>query len=337
MPTNKQLQVCETSALGTVETSSTPGQHRFKVKIIEGDRWGSSGYYPATVLKSDGPKVFTEGTQMYLNHPSYSDEWDQPERKVQDIIGVLSSDATYDEATKALYAEATVFSHYAAMVQEIAPHVGMSIRAYATADEGEMDGQYGDIITGFIKAESVDLVTRAGAGGAIVGVIESAFKKTGNSGQRPAPQLVKSANEGSSNKETNMADSITPEQAKALTDAMTGLTTALTQEAAARKAAQEAAEAPEPIDPLAVAQAITESGLPTVMHADVTNAVRAGQPVAEAVAATKARYDAIVAEAKGTKTPATAPVVAFTAPAGTGTVGVSEADRARYASYLLGK
>lgn len=328
--TVKQTQVREATALGAVSQSSTPNQHRFQVRIIEGDRWGSSGYYPATVLRTDGPKVFTEGTQMYLNHPSWTDEFDQPERRVQDIIGVLSSDATYDEASKSLTAEATVFSHYASMINEIAPHIGVSIRALATAEEGEMDGQFGDIITGFIKAESVDVVTKAGAGGAILSVVESAFNK--------ASGVVRSASQSrqETTKETGMSDTtISTEQATALTSAMSALTEALVKDQADRKAAQEAANAPKPIDPLAVARALSESGIPAVMHVDVTNAIEAGKSVEEAVRDTKARYDEIVKGAR--ETAGSAPstfVIGTPQPVGASTM-VNEAEKLN--RYLLGK
>jgi hypothetical protein len=56
------------------------------LKIIDAG-WGSSGYYSADVLKRDGPKVFTSGLHMYLDHPSVTEEADRPERSVKDLAG----------------------------------------------------------------------------------------------------------------------------------------------------------------------------------------------------------------------------------------------------------
>ena len=326
----KQLQVVETAALGSVEKSSTPGQHRFKIRVIEGDRWGSSGYYAAAMLASEGPKTFVEGTQMYLNHPSWSDEFDQPERRVQDIIGVLSSDATYDEASKSLVAEATIFSHYAGMINEIAPHVGVSIRALATAEYGEMNGIEGDIITGFLKAESVDVVTHAGAGGAILQAIESA-----------RPKMLGSAPATTPIKETKMADttvSLSADQASALTTAMTALTEALTREAAERQAAKDAREQADKPTAAAIATALAESGIPAVMYQEVTVAIESGTAVADAVKASKDRYDAIVAEARRS---AGTPFVIGTPQSGSEsgdfTAKLSEAEDAKFRRFVLGK
>lgn len=271
--TNKML-ITETASLGTVAPDAKSG--KFLIQIIEGDRWGSSGYYPGQVIEKDGPRVFGVGTQMYLNHPSLTEEYDQPERRVEDLIGVISSTPVWDDGAKTLTAEATIFTHYAPMIKEIMSAVGVSIRAYATAEEGEVEGRYGPIITGFISAESVDVVTKAGAGGAILSAIESAV------GRKPAKK----------HEEVKMAEAnLSPEQATALTTAMQGLADEL-------KLAREARnKKTEEVDPLAVAQEVTkavaEAGLPAVMHTDVFAAVRGGKDVAEAVRLTKERYEEI--------------------------------------------
>jgi hypothetical protein len=66
------------------------------IKIIQAGQ-GSSGYYPADVLKRDGPKVFTAGTQIYLDHPSVSEESNRPERSVRDLAGSLTGPAAWKE------------------------------------------------------------------------------------------------------------------------------------------------------------------------------------------------------------------------------------------------
>lgn len=50
-------------SLGSAKETSTG---KYRIRIIEGDRWGSSGYYPSAVIERDGPRVFASGTQMFL-------------------------------------------------------------------------------------------------------------------------------------------------------------------------------------------------------------------------------------------------------------------------------
>jgi hypothetical protein len=50
----------------------------------------------------------------------------------------------------------------------------MSIRASGTAESGERDGRTGPVITSLTEGVSVDVVTRAGAGGKLVALLESA-------------------------------------------------------------------------------------------------------------------------------------------------------------------
>jgi hypothetical protein len=146
------------------------------IKIIQ-PGWGSSGFYPAEVLERDGPRVFTKGLHTYWDHPSVSEEKDRPERSLRDLAGVLTQDAHYDAnglAGPGLYGETRVTEQYRGSVADLAPHIGMSIRAYGKAREGEVDGRKGNIIEQLVSARSVDYVTLPGAGGQILELFESA-------------------------------------------------------------------------------------------------------------------------------------------------------------------
>ena len=139
--------------------------------------WGSSGYYAPAMLERDGPRVFTAGLHMYLDHPSVSEADDRPERSVRDLAGRLVSDARWDAngpAGPGLYADAEVFAPYRDVIGEIAPHIGVSIRASGAVTEGEAEGRKGRLVDRLVGAESVDWVTRAGAGGQVVTMLESA-------------------------------------------------------------------------------------------------------------------------------------------------------------------
>lgn len=139
--------------------------------------WGSSGFYPAEVLKRDGPQVFTKGTKMFWNHPTAAEEAARPERDLRDLAAELTSDATWDDSRPAgagLYARAKVFSPYQMAVNELAPHIGVSIRALGKVKSGIAEGKKGAVIQAISSAKSVDFVTSPGAGGKILELFEAA-------------------------------------------------------------------------------------------------------------------------------------------------------------------
>jgi hypothetical protein len=133
---------------------------------------GSSGYYPADVLQRDGPKVFGEGLHIYLDHPSVSDERDRPERSVKDLAGSLTGPAVWRE--DGLYAPVKFLPTVAPHIGAIAPISGMSIRASGKAGTRDIGGKKVRTIESIDIAHSVDVVTRAGAGGKVMDLIESA-------------------------------------------------------------------------------------------------------------------------------------------------------------------
>ncbi len=141
----------------------------YEIKLIAPGK-GSTAFYPAEVLKRDGPKVFTKETHVYVNHPTSAEESARPEGDVKNLAAVLTTDAVYYESHKngpGLYARMKVFADHATMVEEKAAHVGMSIRAAGIAESGQLkDGV--PVLKELVAAESVDIVTRAGAGGMIL-------------------------------------------------------------------------------------------------------------------------------------------------------------------------
>ncbi len=153
------------------------------VKVIA-PMWGSSGYYKPETLMRDGPKVFTRGTKMYVDHPTAREEAERPERSVRDLVAEFVEDAKYDSTGPfgpdgrslgpGLYARAKVFKPWQPFVEELAPHIGVSIRALGKAGQGEAEGRKGPIIEGISEVKSVDLVTVPGAGGKITTLFESA-------------------------------------------------------------------------------------------------------------------------------------------------------------------
>jgi hypothetical protein len=148
------------------------------IKIIT-PGWGTTGYYGEKVLERYGPVAFPKGTKMYWDHPTETEARERPERSLKDLAAELVNDAAYRKDGidgPGLYASAKVFEAYKAPVDELAAHIGTSIRAYGGASEGEAEGRKGQIIESIIPSvtNSIDFVTLPGAGGQIVSIFEAA-------------------------------------------------------------------------------------------------------------------------------------------------------------------
>lgn len=153
--------------LALIEASGTPSE--MEIKLIAPGA-GSSAFYPKEVLQRDGPKVFTKGTHVYVNHPTAAEEAARPEGDWHKLAGALSTDAYWKEDGKhgpGLYGKALFTSDYAPLVKEKAAFTGMSIRASGKAESGAKKNGL-PVLTELTSAESVDVVTRAGAGGMIL-------------------------------------------------------------------------------------------------------------------------------------------------------------------------
>jgi hypothetical protein len=165
----------------------------YEIKLIAPGK-GSSAFYPQEVLQRDGPKVFKAGTHVYLNHPTAAEESQRPEGDVANLAGVLTTTAVYHESHAkgpGLYGRMKVFADHAQMVEEKAAHVGMSIRASGIAESGKMrDGV--PVLKELTGAESVDVVTRAGAGGMILTeAARTANPNTGGAAEMDAAEVAK--------------------------------------------------------------------------------------------------------------------------------------------------
>lgn len=141
-----------------------------QIKLIAPGQ-GSSAFYPAEVLKRDGPKVFKAGTPMRIDHPTRAEEAARPEGSVKDWGAVLAKDAYWLDDHKqgpGLYSEIKPFSDHAQTIEEKGAYAGVSIRAngHALMEAGKPVMKNGvPVLASITSAEGVDMVTRAGAGG----------------------------------------------------------------------------------------------------------------------------------------------------------------------------
>lgn len=156
--------------------STTDSTGFMRIRIIS-PGWGSSGHYSPEVLKAAAP-LYKQGTHCFWNHPSRTEEHDRPERSLADLAGVLAEDARWSDSPEpGLYARVQVFAPYRDVVREMAPHIGISHRADGSTRKGSAEGRTGTIIEQINRVWSVDFVTVAGRGGAI---LESARQEVGD-------------------------------------------------------------------------------------------------------------------------------------------------------------
>lgn len=272
-----------TNSITLVESLAPTGSNsvgkRWRARIIEADRWGSSAYYPAEVLERDGARVFTNGLPMYLNHPSESEKYDRPERSVQDMVGKLVSDAVFEE--DGLYADVEFYDSFVTTINERAEDVGLSVRASGLTEDGEKDGRYGPILMGLLTAESVDVVTRAGAGGKLTSILESEREIAGTP--------IEENKEGTSVTDVTKEDFETfkSEFLTALTEAFNGLSESLKPAVEAVEEKTEVVEEAKKteVDVVAVATAVAEAELPAAAIARISGEVAKGVDLEEAVKA----------------------------------------------------
>ena len=147
------------------------------IKLIASDILGSSGYYPAEVLRRDGAIAFPKGTKILDTHihnnPVSSANMGQGV-SARDAFGELLEDAYYDENGidgAGLYARVLI---YEKVVEELGEDridaMMVSIFAGVEFEEGEIDGQETRIITKLLPTQinTVDIVVFGGADGRFV-------------------------------------------------------------------------------------------------------------------------------------------------------------------------
>lgn len=140
--------------------------------------WGSSGYYSKEVLKRDAAQIVPTGLHFYANHQTAQEAKDRPEGSIHDLMAVAATAGEYRDngpLGPGVYARAKALPHYAGYIEALAPHIGVSIRAIGDIEEaGEAEGRRGTIVRAITTPVSLDFVTKPGAGGRVLEILESA-------------------------------------------------------------------------------------------------------------------------------------------------------------------
>lgn len=276
------------------------GAGRYRIRIIAPGR-GSTGMYTAPNLAESAP-LFVPGTHMFFDHQTMTEDWERPERSVRDLAGVFESAAEI-MPDGSLEADIKVYPSVNGIIRERWTDIGVSINGWSV-DEIGPDG----VVPPLAGIQSVDFVTRAGAKGAVLEVLESDGR-----------WRVKNPPTPSNPTNTNVQEeqAVKPEDiCKAVSEAMAAAMPAAIKEAAALLAADQEkkvaeakkVEAPA-VDPYEAAAKVAEADdLPKEARARVMEAVKRGAGVDDAIEAERAYIKAI----------APAPVVREDAAAKTG-------------------
>jgi len=262
---------------------------------VKGSRWrsllisegkGSSGYYSAELLKEFGTKAFPKGTHVYFDHLGESEaEERRGSHSVKDLVGIIDDDPTFNEADNGLWGNVKFFDQHKALMEEIAPYVGLSIEAGGELDE---DGN----VTAFYESplNAVSVVPRAGRGGKLVELVES-FRESSDRIDTNTPSGTNAPDKNSERKPMNEQEikALAEALALAIEPKFAALTEALTPVAA------EPVE--KDVDEAAVVESAVEAGLSKASRVRVVEAVRAGVKPEDAVKAEKDLREQILAEA----------------------------------------
>lgn len=252
--------------------ASSLGDGKYRIRIIVPGQ-GSSGIYTAENLAESAP-LFKAGTEMFIDHPTETEEWERPERSIRDYAGVFLEDATVGE-DGALYTVCKVFSGVNELIKDKWEHIGVSINAWC-ADPISENG----IVPPIAGVRSVDFVTTAGAGGAITDLLES--NRNDN--------YVKEA--GMDKEIESKFDEMKASLIEALSSKLEAAVATI-QEAKAEEPTEEASVDVDSV--LEAGRKIAESGLPEAAIVRVREAVKAGADVDSALDSERAYLKEAVA------------------------------------------
>lgn len=252
--------------------ASSLGDGKYRIRIIVPGQ-GSSGIYTAENLAASAP-LFKAGTEMFIDHPTETEEWERPERSIRDYAGVFLEDASVGE-DGALYTVCKVFSGVNELIKDKWEHIGVSINAWC-ADPISENG----IVPPIAGVRSVDFVTTPGAGGAIVDLLES--NRNDN--------YVKEA--GMDKEIESKFDELKASLIEALGSKLEAAMATI-QEAKAQEPTEETSVDVDSV--LEAGRKIAESGLPEAAIVRVREAVKAGADVDSALESERAYLKEAVA------------------------------------------
>lgn len=260
------------------------GAGRYRIRIIAPGR-GSTGMYTAPNLAESAP-LFVPGTHMFFDHQTMTEDWERPERSVRDLAGVFESGAEI-MPDGSLEADIKVYPSVNGIIRERWADIGVSINGWSIEEIGP-DG----VVPVLAGIQSVDFVTRAGAKGAVLEVLESDGRWRVKNPPTPSNPTNRTQEE----------QAVKPEEiVKAVSEAVAAAMPAAIKEAAALLAADQEKKVAEAkkneapaVDPYEAAAKVAEANdLPKEARVRVMEAVKRGAGVDDAIEAERAYIKAI--------------------------------------------
>ena len=261
------------------------GAGRYRIRIIAPGR-GSTGMYTAPNLAESAP-LFVPGTHMFFDHQTMTEDWERPERSVRDLAGVFESGAEI-MPDGSLEADIKVYPSVNGIIRERWADIGVSINGWSVEEIGP-DG----VVPVLAGIQSVDFVTRAGAKGAVLEVLESDGRWRVKNPPTPSNPI---------NTNVQEEQAVKPEEiVKAVSEAVAAAMPAAIKEAAAllaadqeKKVVEAQKKAAPKTDPYEAAAKVAEANdLPKEARARVMEAVKRGAGVDDAIEAERAYIKAI--------------------------------------------
>ena len=242
----------ESGVLGAVT-----GKRVWNARLIASGVSLNGKYYSGEMLESTGPAAFPVGTLVHVDHQTWVEAYDRPEKSVNTIIGAIATEPKLDtvDGVEGLYANVEFTEEWAPRVEQIAPFVGLSISTQYIADETAEREDGVETVAAFVPfpTNSVDLVTVPGAKGKLLRALES-FSKPHN------VEKVKKA--------------MTAEEIEALATALANKLSVTNDDVSEK----------ESVDVEEVAEAMITAGLPKPAREAAFRRIRSGESVKEAIA-----------------------------------------------------
>jgi hypothetical protein len=156
-------------------TTYSPQTGNLTITVIKPGWSKNNRYYSPALLK--GATHIFEGAKMFVDHQTDKDAAARPEGSVKDWVGTITG--VYAAPDGAIKASANI--HNEAFKTNLSnlkkagnlSQMGVSIRAFGEAKDGEAEGRKGKIIESLVGCKSVDFVTFAGAGGQVESMSEA--------------------------------------------------------------------------------------------------------------------------------------------------------------------
>jgi len=177
--------------------TSVPTRARIVVIRVGPGNLADRHLYTESALQNAVRTGLFEGAQSFIDHPGPASEAEHPGRSVRDLCGQLSNVAmgTFNDPqlgqVPAVLADFVPTSTAAgelafgliksAVAQReagiAAPLLGFSINAYGIGEPTTIDGEPWNQVDELTEVVSVDVVTKAGAGGGVLAMLESARQR----------------------------------------------------------------------------------------------------------------------------------------------------------------